>query len=342
VLYKVVVEGRKVECGVGLKAPFPYFGGKSKVAEEVWSRFGDVRNYVEPFAGSLAVLLERPQPFEGVETVNDADGLLANFWRAMTQDPEQVALHAEWSVNEVDLHARHLWLVRRAEGLTDRLMADPDWYDVKAAGWWVWGICSWIGSGWCSGNGPWTEINGLFVKSDEGRGVKRNLPHLGNAGTGVNRPRAHPDNSYMGQAWEHLNPIADRLQNVRVACGDWSRVCSPSVTWRHGLTGVFLDPPYCEGDVEYNAGDRDLYHDVRKWAIENGSNPQMRIALCGYEGQHNELEGHGWTVFKWKSKGGYGGQGDGQGRENSLRERIWFSPHCLNPHQSLGFLEDFL
>ena len=41
-------------------APFPYFGGKSRIAHLVWERFGDVPNYVEPFAGSLAVLLGRP------------------------------------------------------------------------------------------------------------------------------------------------------------------------------------------------------------------------------------------------------------------------------------------
>jgi site-specific DNA-adenine methylase len=37
-----------------LKAPFPWFGGKSKVAPIVWERFGDVQNYVEPFFGSGA------------------------------------------------------------------------------------------------------------------------------------------------------------------------------------------------------------------------------------------------------------------------------------------------
>ena len=44
-----------------IKAPFPWFGGKSRVAPLVWERFGDVRNYVEPFMGSLAVLLGRPE-----------------------------------------------------------------------------------------------------------------------------------------------------------------------------------------------------------------------------------------------------------------------------------------
>ena len=37
-----------------LKAPFPYFGGKSRIAPMVWERFGKVANYVEPF---LALVL---------------------------------------------------------------------------------------------------------------------------------------------------------------------------------------------------------------------------------------------------------------------------------------------
>jgi len=41
-------------------APFVWFGGKRRVAAQVWDALGDVDNYVEPFAGSLAVLLGRP------------------------------------------------------------------------------------------------------------------------------------------------------------------------------------------------------------------------------------------------------------------------------------------
>ena len=36
------------------KAPFPWFGGKRRVADKVWAALGDVDQYVEPFAGSLA------------------------------------------------------------------------------------------------------------------------------------------------------------------------------------------------------------------------------------------------------------------------------------------------
>lgn len=142
-----------------LKAPFPYFGGKARIAADVWARFGAVPNYVEPFAGSLAVLLSRP-PFTGSETVNDLDGMIANFWRATRDDPDAVAHHADWPVFENDLHARHAWLVQRKEGLQTALEGDPDYYDAKIAGWWLWGICAWIGSGWCSGDGPWQQVDG--------------------------------------------------------------------------------------------------------------------------------------------------------------------------------------
>ena len=43
-----------------IAAPFPYFGGKSLACETVWAALGDPENYVEPFAGSAAMLLGRP------------------------------------------------------------------------------------------------------------------------------------------------------------------------------------------------------------------------------------------------------------------------------------------
>jgi len=132
-----------------LRAPFPWFGGKSRAAALIWARFGDVPNYVEPFAGSLAVLLGRPHA-PRAETVNDKDAYVANFWRATEADPEAVAHYADWPVNEADLHARHEWLVGQT-GFRQRMLGDPDHYDVKIAGWWVWGLCQWIGGGWCRG-----------------------------------------------------------------------------------------------------------------------------------------------------------------------------------------------
>lgn len=101
------------------KTPFPYFGGKSDAAEKVWAALGDVEHYIEPFAGSLAVLLRRPHEVGRTyysETVNDLDGLLVNVWRSLKLSPDATAEAASWPVIEADLHARHLALVRwRAE-----------------------------------------------------------------------------------------------------------------------------------------------------------------------------------------------------------------------------------
>lgn len=305
-----------------LDAPFPWFGGKRKVAETVWRAFGNVDNYVEPFFGSGAVLLGRPSPFHGSETINDIDGLVANFWRSIKYFPCETAGFADNPVNENDLHARHIWLLGELSSLRGRLEADTDWCDPKIAGWWVWGVSCWIGSEFCSGKGPWQAVDGHLVHlGNAGRGVSRQLVHLGNA-QGVNRKRVH-----LG---EWFSALSERLSSVRVASGDWSRVCGPSVTFGHGLTGVFLDPPYSaeagRNDSIYRVDDASVAHDVRRWAIGVGQRPDMRIALCGYEGEH-ELP-PSWETVEWNAGAGYGGQAAARSG-NGRRERIWFSPACF-------------
>jgi hypothetical protein len=428
-----------------LRAPFPWFGGKSRVSHLVWERFGDVRNYVEPFAGSLAVLLGRP--FEArVETVNDANAYLANFWRALAgenADPDAVAYYADWPVNEADLHARHRWLVETAKERTERVMTDPDYFDPKVAGWWVWGQCLWIGSGWCQrpewtgrahcvrsargihakqmradrsggragllsdtvqesvsthghvgdeskhkkrpvlgrgkGRGALSRVdependgkhaNGTAAEnivdwrprpdlsSSNGRGesvkVSRKRPLLTGMGEGVGvnkvslsrqKPMLAGDSGAAGRGntatgfdlrtggiYVYMRELAERLRRVRVCCGDWGRVVTPAVTTCIGTTGMFLDPPYhapgTERSAVYTHDNATIWHEVRDWAIANGDDPKLRIALCGYEGDHNIPDS--WTCVSWKASGGYGRSA--RGKANRERERIWFSPHCLNP-----------
>jgi len=325
------------------------------VADLVWDRFGNVPNYCEPFFGSGAVLLARPHA-PGIETVNDLDCMVANFWRALQADPEAVAFYADRPVNEADQHAIHLWLCSQ-EAFRERMKTDPDYYDPKIAGWWVWGQCIYIGAGWCAREFPeWCEeateedakvkrklphlgdagrgVNRQLPHlGNAGRGVNRQLPHLGNAGTGVNRQRPHLGDAGTG-VLAYMLSLADRLRRVRVCCGDWSRICGPTPTFKHGVTGVFLDPPYAVEDRDdvYNMESFDVAHDVRAWAIANGENPELRIALCGYD-EHAMPEC--WTPVAWKTHGGYGSQSDGRGRENAKRETIWFSPACLCPQGEL-------
>jgi hypothetical protein len=326
-----------------LKAPFPWFGGKSRVSDDVWKRFGDTPNYVEPFAGSMAVLLGRPvEHTSKTETVNDLDGFIANFWRAVQFNPEATAHWADWPVIESDLTARHAWLVSERESLVRRLEGNPLFFDAKIAGWWVAGVCGWIGSNFCSGKGPWQSVDGELVNrqmphlSNAGQGINRQMPHLGDAGQGINRQMPHLGDAGQGiYLW--FSALSERLRRVRVLSGDWERALSESITVGHGITAVFLDPPYGD-EVEqcrvYSTDSGSVSGDVRQWCLKNGNNTLLRIALCGYEGEgHEELLDHGWTSHAWKTAGGYGAGRGGIGEANRHKERIYFSPACLSDNQ---------
>lgn len=311
-----------------LQSPYPYFGGKSRVASTVWRRFGSIKNYVEPFFGSGAVLLGRPGWYNGVdwqETVNDKDGFITNFWRSVKHNPELTASYAENPRFESDLHARHMWLVSQKESMTLKLEGSPDWFDSKIAGWWCWGLCIHIGGKWCSGDGPWVVKDGELV-NDHGLtspGITRSRISIGTS-TGVERDENIEE-------WFKL--LSSRFETVNVLSGDWSRAVTETPTTLQGVTGVFLDPPYSleagRADDLYAVEDLDIAHDVARWCRDNQANQLLRIALCGYDVEHDLP---GWSAFGWKGSAGYSKPGS-PSKTNSAREMIWFSPSCINDDQ---------
>jgi 16S rRNA G966 N2-methylase RsmD len=127
--------------------------------------------------------------------------------------------------------------------------------------------------------------------------------------------------------------LQERLKRVRVCCGDWKKVLTPSITHANkgltskDITAVFLDPPYSGARDKVYQEDDNIFKDVAKWAIENGDNQRMRIALCGYEGDHGIPAT--WREHSWKANGGMGNLGDDRGKMNASLERVWFSPNCL-------------
>lgn len=280
-----------------LSAPFPYIGGKSRIASEVWEALGDVYTYVEPFAGSAAVLLNRPDHKNNREIINDIDGLIVNTWRSLAQYPYETAAYADWPVTESDLHARHVWLLGQRESMTSKLEGDPLWCDPQAAAWWLWGAALWIGGGWCSGAGKWQVVGGELVAVDgsnkpaagvkpvagvtrkrqkvsrvggvvETGGVKRQRQDFGRSGIFANREDAELEEGlYEILPWgngahlvEWFVAIAQRLEKVSIVAGDWTRVLGDVPLWGgvgRGIAGVFLDPPYAAD--QRSRPDTDLY-----------------------------------------------------------------------------------
>jgi len=287
-----------------LKAPFPYFGGKSSVADIVWRHFDNPKTYVEPFCGSAAILLARPgvPPFRK-EIINDFDGNVANFWRAMKYDPDGVADVADWPINHIDLMARKRYVLKEYDAIREKLLADPEYCNPKIAGYWAWILSNEIGT-------PFTGINAIpFIEHPRGVGSIKNT-------------------------LEYMKQLQKRLADVMVVCGDWKRVMGGNWRTSDGDCAVFLDPPYApetgRSNKIYRSDELTVAKDVLDWCKENGDNRLYKIALCGYDGEHNELENLGWTVHAWKTAGGFAntGKGETRGKENRFKERIWFSPFC--------------
>ena len=249
-----------------LSAPFPYFGGKKRWADHIWSKFGKADVYIEPFAGSLAVLLANPYPAKR-EVVCDKDGLICNFWRAITSDPEQTAHWADYPTIHQDLTARHKWLKQWAREHSSQLSENADYYDAKAAGWWVWGISLWIGGGWCSvndktipsidqsrftGRGISAQRTQIpMVRSDHRGGSPVSAQSMGkipkvckdvSAGAGVSAQRdnmpIYDKRPHEGVSAGRINrpeitewfqALADRLKRVIVLNRDWRSAVTSSV-----------------------------------------------------------------------------------------------------------------
>lgn len=313
----------------GLRAPFPYSGGKSRVSHLVWHALGDPVTYVEPFFGSGAVLLGRPPSKHKREIANDVDGYVANFWRAVRAAPDEVAKHVEDPVSEIDLQAWHRWLVEhsRKRTLVESMRNDPRYFDAEIAGRWCWGASQWFGRGWCAGEwfGP---------GDDRSRGdgiVSMKRPDVKLKGILANR--------LVGKRDDAIKMLSERLRSVSVLCGDWERIVKPCV-FVHS-TGVFLDPPYAHA----TGRSRDIYsHEmtdtgaIESWCRANESDPFLRIVLAGFDGEYDLPS---WTVVPWRRTAGGVIRGE-RGVRNLRRERLLLSPNCeVTPviRQAIEFFE---
>lgn len=372
-------------------APFPWVGGKRRIAHEVWQRFGDVDSYIEPFYGSGAVHLARPDwHIHRREVVGDLSCYVINAWRSIAWAYRETAYWADWPISHFDLTARRNWLMAWADKHRRHFLSSPFYHHPQAAGFWIWGTSCWIGeSSYCASSSKRrapvnrrqvrkgkiphiTEPHGVnaaragsvgkrpAIGSNHGIFADGNCPKVGagNGGArkagvgtrpqiigmpGVNaigtiprlteRNGVHAYGGVTGQG-ARLMPwfqaISARLRQVHLLHGDWRQcVASPSALGvRAGMpsvAGVFLDPPYAIAERTARLYDTDadgngLAQDVQDWAIANGDNPRLRIALCA--GRNGLDMPPDWTVYQWQTAGHVEG-----GRDRT--EFVYFSPACL-------------
>jgi len=308
-----------------VKCLFPYYGNKRTVADRIWQYFGDLKVYCEPFAGTASVLLSHPPIYR--ELLNDIDGYIVNLFRAVRASPEEVAKAACFPVNETELHARHCWLMNWNQH--EKLYNDPEYYDVQAAGYWLYGQRIWIGSGWCrnkipSGKMPRSDVACATIPN-QGPLTIHNYPER-RPDVRLNIKKKRPKNIRrplnnvveLDVMIAHMHEVAARLKWTKILCGDWKRVCTPGILLKRTKqdpkrVGIFFDPPYAASIRTKNIYTHDsmtIAKEVEKWAKEQ----PYKIVLAGYEGDYDLP---GWECHNWNSTGC---------SSNSHKERLWFKP----------------
>lgn len=65
-----------------------YYGGKWRLAPWIISHFPEHKSYVEPCGGVASVLLQKPR--SPLETYNDLDGNVVNFFRVLRDRPDEL------------------------------------------------------------------------------------------------------------------------------------------------------------------------------------------------------------------------------------------------------------
>jgi DNA adenine methylase len=82
------MEGGKVTRDAPKRPALRYYGGKWKLAPWIISFFPPHQNYVEPCGGAASVLLQKPR--SPLETYNDLDGNVVNFFRVLRDRPDEL------------------------------------------------------------------------------------------------------------------------------------------------------------------------------------------------------------------------------------------------------------
>jgi len=289
---------------------FPYVGGKYTVAPEINRRFSAVDTRIDAFTGSSSwILASEPVKYE---FVNDLDGYVVNYLRAVKYAPEEVARHLDFPRAELELIAYHLYVRNKLPELVSRLGGDPDYYDPVIAARWAYVVAH---SVMCEYHraGGWLVRDGRLVYE---RGAERIR------GSMTSRPLLLTRLIKEHRVSEYVTALSERLRGVQVWWNDFEVVVTKADRSDFGVVGILLDPPYPHHlrDVEYGTDSADIWYRAARWAVANGDDPKYRIAVCGYnDAESDALFPPDWARFFWK-RGGMG--------KNKDKECIWFSPHC--------------
>jgi len=299
--------------GSHVRQIMPYIGGKTFAADTIWAKLGNVSRLIVPFFGSGAEVLNRPHALAHTQTevVNDRDGYLINLWRAIQHAPHELAERTRTVRSGVDMVAYSRLLQRNQDAL-EALQDDIDFYDVKMALAYLYVMTLRIGS---------SSV------------LSYNRPKFFHSGA-VNGVWTLPYNDRI----QYFEWLSERLMRVTIHCHDWQVIMDSKATiglhgkghgWANTI-GIILDPPYTHHSRTkrlYRIDDN-IAPQVREVAIHYGAIENLRVVLCGLDGEHDKFMPADWVKIGWQGKNGFR-------KSQKAGEIMWFSPYCLKDQARL-------
>jgi DNA adenine methylase len=280
------------------RSPFPWFGGKQKLADEILALFPGHNVYVEVFGGGGSVLLSKPPG--KLDVYNDADEGLVNFFRCLRDAPERLV-----PLLELTPYSRAEWLAARASwrSIDDPVERARQWFVVASQ----------------SFGGMVAPDRGGDRAHDLGRGwggERLGRMHLSRCASTANRV-------------DHIWRFVERMRRVQIECLEW-RECLDRYDDVDAL--FYLDPPYVPatrrsgGYVhELTAADHeDLVRrvlDLQGIAVVSGYDHELYAPLV----ERGDFTRHEFSVISTA-----GQRAADQARDRRV-EVVWASPRATMP-----------
>lgn len=242
-----------------LKA-FPYFGGKLSHLNFILEHLPHTERYIEPFGGSAAVLLNRePSP---VETYNDLDGHVVNFFRVLREQPDELVRQLELTPHSREEFGESL----KHEGVSDLERARrfftriSQGYNAKTSS---------------DSSGDWAYAIGRARRGMSGR---------------ISETRGYCDN---------LVDVAERLSRVQIENQDAIDLIE---THDHSDALFYCDPPYApdsrkSGEYAHEMSEQDHRELARTLRQCEG-----KVAISNYESDLMRELYSEWNVITGEEK----------------------------------------
>ncbi len=242
---------------------FGWYGGKFSHLKWLLPLLPECHHYCEPFAGSAAVLLNRPP--SPVETYNDIDGEVANFFRVLRDQKDKL------------VEAIGLTPFSREEFFVAVSKADGALSDLERA-------------------------RRFFVRARQARTGLAQTASLGRWANCKNTSRAGMSgvvSRWLGSV-EDLPAIASRLLRVQIE----NRPAIDIIKLYDAKSTLFYcDPPYVHasrGDSKAYAFEmNDLEHRALSSALKSAKG---NVALSGYRGDLMDTLYRGWRCVEAPAK----------------------------------------